>query len=81
MEILPFYSQYIFFRLLYVVNKKHIFTKNIEVHNNDVRSANIFHLPFANLTKYQKQLIMLESKHLIISQQIHTVGAEWNTNF
>ena len=28
MEILPFYSQYIFSLLLYVVNNKHIFTKN-----------------------------------------------------
>jgi hypothetical protein len=27
MEILPFYSQYIFSLLLYVVNKKHLFTK------------------------------------------------------
>jgi len=35
MEILPFYSQYTISRLLYVVNNKHLFTKNLEVHNHD----------------------------------------------
>jgi hypothetical protein len=55
MEILPFYSQYIFSLLMYVYNKhKHLFTKNLEVHNHDTKSANNFHLPITNLTKYQK---------------------------
>ena len=34
-----------------MVKKKHLFTKNLEVHNHDSRSANTFHLPIANLTK------------------------------
>jgi hypothetical protein len=46
--------QYIFSLLLYVVNNKHLFTKNLEVHIHDTRSANNFHLPITNLTKYQK---------------------------
>jgi len=54
MEILPFYSQYTISRLLYVVNNKHLFTKNLEVHNHDTWSANNFRLPITNLTKYQK---------------------------
>jgi len=54
MEILPFCSQYIFSLLLYVVSNKHFFTKNLKVHNHDTRSANNFHLPITNLTKYQK---------------------------
>jgi len=54
MEILPFYSQYIFSLLLFVVNNKHLLTKNIEGHNHDIRSANNFHLPFTSLTKQQK---------------------------
>jgi hypothetical protein len=54
MVILPFYSQYIFSHLLYVVNNQHLFTKNLEVHNHDNRSANNFHPPITNLTKYQK---------------------------
>jgi len=53
MEILPLYSQYMFSLLMYVVNNKHLFTKNLEVHNHDTRSANNFHLPTTNLTKYQ----------------------------
>ena len=53
MEILPFYSQCIFSLVLYVVNKKHLFTHNLEVHNHDTRSANNFHLPIIILTKYQ----------------------------
>ena len=40
MEILPIYDQYIFSLLLY---------------NHDIRSANNFHLPIANLTKYQNR--------------------------
>ena len=54
MEILPLYSQCMFSRLTYVVNSKHLFTKNLEVHNHNTRTANNFHLPTANLTKYQK---------------------------
>ena len=51
-KILPFYSQYIFSVLLYVVNKKHLFTKKWEVHNHDTRIANNFNLTITNLTKY-----------------------------
>jgi hypothetical protein len=54
MEILPFYSQYIFPLLMYLVQNKHLFTKNLEVHNHDSRSANNFHITVSNLTKYQK---------------------------
>ena len=54
MKTLPLYSQYIFSLLRYVVNNKHLFTKYLEVHNHDTRSANNFHLPITNLAKYQK---------------------------
>jgi len=30
-----------------------LFTENLEVHNHETRSANNFHLPLANLIKYQ----------------------------
>jgi len=52
-EILPFYSQYIVSLLLYVVNNKHLFTNNLEVHKHNTSSANSFHLPVTHLTKYQ----------------------------
>jgi hypothetical protein len=37
-----------------VVNNKHLFTRNLEVHNHDTRSAKNFHLPITDLTIYQK---------------------------
>jgi len=55
MEILHFYSQYIFCFLIYAVNNKHLFTGTLEVHNNDIRSAKTFHLHFTNLAKYEKE--------------------------
>ena len=54
MEILPFYSQYIFSLLLYLVKNNNLFTKNLEVHNHDTRSPNNFQIPVTNLAKYQK---------------------------
>jgi len=56
-EIIDFYSQYMCSLLLYMLNNKHLFTKNLEVHINDIRSANIIHLHFINLTKYQTAAI------------------------
>jgi hypothetical protein len=53
-EIVPFCCQYICSLLLFVVNKKQLFTKNLAVHNHDTRSANNFHLPITNLTKCRK---------------------------
>jgi len=48
MEILTFYSQQLFSLLLYVVKNKHLFTKNLEVHKHNIRSADNFHLPINN---------------------------------
>ena len=53
-KLLPLYSQYTFSLLMYVVNSKHLFTRNLEVHNRDTRSAKNFHLPITNFTIYQK---------------------------
>jgi len=53
MKILPVYSQYTFSVLMYVVNNKHLFTRNLEVHNHDIRSSKNFHLPVINLTIHQ----------------------------
>jgi len=68
MEILPLYSQYMFSVLMYVVNNKHLFTKNLPVHNHDTGAANNFHLSTTSLTRYQKELIVQELKFLIIIQ-------------
>lgn len=53
-EMLPYYSQYIFSLLLYVVNNKYLFTKKFEIHNQVTRSTDNFNLLITNLTRYQK---------------------------
>jgi hypothetical protein len=68
MEILLLYSQYIFSLLLNVVNKKCLFTKNLEHHSHDTRSADNFHLPITNFKKYQKGAHYVGIKCLIIFQ-------------
>jgi len=42
-EILASYSQYLF--LFYVVNNKHLFSKNLNVLKHNTRSSNNLHLP------------------------------------
>jgi len=37
-----------------MVNNKHLFTKNLEIHSHSTRMASNFHVPTAKLTKYQK---------------------------
>jgi len=53
MEMLTSYSQYILSIFLYVARNKYLFTRNLELHNHETRSANNFHLSITNLIKYQ----------------------------
>jgi len=62
MEILTFYSQYIFSLSMYVVNNVHLFKKNMEIHSRNTRSANNLHVPTANITKYTKGTHYMGSK-------------------
>ena len=62
MKISPLCSQYIFSLLLHVVNNKYLFTRSVEVHTHDTRSAKNFHLPIANLTIYQKSAYYTDIK-------------------
>ena len=54
MKILPFYSQYTFSVLIYVINNRHLFITNQEVYNKNTRSSLKFHVPGSNLTTFQK---------------------------
>jgi hypothetical protein len=54
MKILPLCSQYIFSLMLCVVNNRHVFTKNSEIHDIDTRKNNNLYLPVTSLTKVQK---------------------------
>ena len=55
-KILPFYSQYIFSLLIYVVDNRHLFIINQDIHNISTRSNLKFHIPSFNLTKFQKEV-------------------------
>jgi hypothetical protein len=55
-KILPFYSQYIFSILIYIINNRHLFITNQEVRNVNTRSNLKFHVPGSNLAKFQKGL-------------------------
>jgi hypothetical protein len=41
MEILPFYSQYLYTLILYMMNNKHLFKANMDVHNYETRNKTI----------------------------------------
>ena len=62
MEILPFYSQYIFSLIMYIIKNKHSFTKNWEIHGHNTRTANNLHVPAVNTTKYKKGIYYMGSK-------------------
>jgi len=50
LQILTLYSQYIYSLLKFVINKRHIYKSNSDVHNLSIRYNSDFHLPTANLT-------------------------------
>ena len=54
MKILPFCSQYIH-TMSYIVNNKHIYTTNMDIHNFNTRHSANLHPPISNLTKFQKE--------------------------
>jgi hypothetical protein len=54
--ILPFYSQYIFSILLFVVRNRGLFRTNSDVHNLNIRTNFDLHSPTANLTLFQKRI-------------------------
>jgi hypothetical protein len=47
---------------MYVVNNKHLLTKNLEIYSHNTRSANNLYVPAANLTKYKKGAHYMGSK-------------------
>jgi hypothetical protein len=54
LNILPFYSQYIFSLLLLVVKNMHLFVINAKIHTINIRQSINLHLPLVKLTKYKK---------------------------
>jgi hypothetical protein len=54
LQIMTLYSQYIYSLVLYTVNNKHLFDANNEIHKYETRNNNNLHLPFDNLSKFNK---------------------------
>jgi hypothetical protein len=54
LQILPFYSQYIYSLLIFVVKKRNLFKLNSDIHGFSTRYDNDFHLPSAILKLFQK---------------------------
>jgi hypothetical protein len=52
--ILPFYSQYIFSLMLFVVRKTHLYVTNKETHGVNTRHNTDFHFPTARLTQFKE---------------------------
>jgi hypothetical protein len=48
------YGQYIYSLVLYIINNKHIFDFNKEIHTYKTRALKNLHLPAVNVRKYSK---------------------------
>jgi hypothetical protein len=53
-QIVTLYSQYIYSIILFIVNNKHLFTPNNEIHKYNTRNNNNLHPATANLSKVNK---------------------------
>jgi hypothetical protein len=54
LQILPFYSQYVYSLLMFVVKNRDLFKLNSDIHNICKRHNNDFHLPSAQSKLFQK---------------------------
>jgi hypothetical protein len=54
LEIIPLCSQYIFSISIFVIQKKHLFHMNNQIHSFHTRFTTNLHPPTAHLTKFQK---------------------------
>jgi len=68
LKILLLKSQYIISLLLFVAKIGNSYKSNSEIHNINTRFSSDLHTPNANLTTFQKDPFILESKSLITFQ-------------
>jgi len=54
MQIMMLYSQYIYSIILFIVNNKHLFTPNNEIHKYNTSKNNNLYSALANLTKFNR---------------------------
>jgi hypothetical protein len=54
MEIMTLYSQYIYLLVLHIVNKRHLFDTNNEIHKYKSKNNINLHFPLTNSSKFNK---------------------------
>jgi hypothetical protein len=54
LEIMPFYSQYIYSLLLHVINNKGLFNFNNDIHKYTTRFHDNLHVPIISTTRFKK---------------------------
>jgi hypothetical protein len=54
LKILPFYAQYIYCLVTFVVKNRIVFSNNAELYTINTRNSHNLHLPLPHLTKFQK---------------------------
>jgi hypothetical protein len=67
------YDQYIYSLVLYIINNKHIFNFNKEIHTYKTGALKNLHLPAINVTKYNKGAYIAGTKvsnHLPLSIKV-----------
>jgi hypothetical protein len=61
LQILPFYSQYIYSLPMFVVKNRDLFKLNSDIHNIGKRHNNDFHLPSAQSKLFQKGVFLFRN--------------------
>jgi hypothetical protein len=67
------HDQYIYLSVLYIINNKHIFNFNKEIHTYKTSALKNLHLPAINVTKYSKGAYIAGIKvfnHLALSIKV-----------
>jgi hypothetical protein len=64
LQILPFYFQYIFSLLMFVVKNRELFTLHSDIHHIDTRYNNDFHLPSTQLNLFQKGVFLFQNENV-----------------
>jgi hypothetical protein len=54
LKILPFYAQYIYCLLMFVVNNRTLFFENADLYSVQTRNSHNLHIPLPHLTKNRK---------------------------
>jgi hypothetical protein len=78
LKILPFYSQYIFSLLIFVIENKRMYNLNSDIYNINTRQKFNFHQYSTNLSLYQKGVYSFGIK--VVNNLLQTLKKEIDNN-